>query len=395
MGKDRSCICLRLHVFTTSLLFGSCTFFSVHRLPKAVLFTSSIYTHIYMGAMEKQRLTFAVTGCGFWAQYQIAAWRELPEAELVAVCDIDPEKAKSTAQKYGVAHAFTNTREMLRRVKPDFVDIITPVETHVKFVKLAADHQIPAICQKPLASDIHSAQEMVSYCRRAGVPLFVHENFRWQAPIRRLKEIVLAGTIGEVFKANVSFCSAFPVFENQPFLAEIEKFIIADVGSHVLDVARYLVGEARNLRCLTRRINPDIKGEDVANVFLEMQSGAHCYVEMSYASILEKEVFPQTLILLEGSRGSARLAPDFQLSVTTRQGTQHEKVAPHVYDWVNPDYAVVQSSMVAINRDFLQALQQGCSAEISGEDNLKTMQLVNAAYDSAARESVVTIDPIP
>jgi predicted dehydrogenase len=344
--------------------------------------------------MGKEKLTFSVIGCGFWAQYQIAAWKELPEAELVAVCDIDPEKAKSTAQKYGVAHAFTNAREMLRQIKPDFVDIITPVETHLDFVKLAADHQVPVICQKPLAPDISTAHEMVSYCHSAGVPLFVHENFRWQAPMRRIREILLAGTIGEVFKANVSFCSAFPVFENQPFLAEIEKFIIADVGSHVLDVARYLMGEVRNLRCLTRRVNPDIKGEDVANVLLEMQSGAHCYVEMSYASILEKEVFPQTLILLEGKRGSLRLGPDFQLSITTREGTKHEKVAPPIYEWVNPDYAVVQSSMVAINRDFLQALQQGQPAEITGEDNLRTMQLVNVAYDSAAQGAVLPIDPI-
>lgn len=347
-----------------------------------------------MGAMARQRLTFAVIGCGFWAQYQIAAWKELPEAELVAVCDIDREKAESTAQKFGVARTYTDAQEMLGQESLDFVDIITNVETHADFVRLAADHQIPAICQKPLGPDMPTAHEMVSYCRRAGVPLFVHENFRWQSPTRRIREILDEGTIGEVFKGNVSFCSAFPVFENQPFLAEIEKFIIADVGSHVLDVARYLMGEVRNLRCLTRRVNPDINGEDVANVFMEMQSGAHCYVEMSYASILEKEAFPQTLILLEGSRGSVRLAPDFQLSITTREGTKHENVAPVVYDWVNPDYAVVQSSMVAINRDFLQALQHGHSAEISGEDNLKTTQLVNAAYDSAAQGVVVTIDPI-
>ncbi|WPP50954.1 Gfo/Idh/MocA family protein [Catalinimonas niigatensis] len=339
-------------------------------------------------------LRFAVIGCGFWAQYQIAAWKELEAAELVAVCDLDEEKALRTAEKFGAARHYTNAQELFEKEKLDFVDIITTVEAHAVFVIMAAKFGVSAICQKPLGPDLKTAREMVEACKQAGVSLFVHENFRWQAPIRQVREVLDSGKIGEVFKGRVTFCSAFPVYDNQPVLAELDKFILADIGSHVLDIARFLMGEVDNLRCLTRRVNPRIKGEDVANVLMEMKSGAHCFVEMSYASLLEREAFPETLLLIEGSKGSLRLDCDFQLSITSPKEIEKRKVSPEMYHWVNPDYALVQSCMVDLNRDFLQALQEGRQAEITGEDNYRTMQLVYASYASAESGQVVKIEAV-
>jgi predicted dehydrogenase len=340
----------------------------------------------------KKPLKFAVIGCGFWSQYQIAAWKELPKAELVAVCDLDEGKAKATAKKFGAPRYYTDAAELFRNETLDFADIITTVESHATFVEMAALHGVPAICQKPLGPDLTTAKRMVETCLQAGVPLFVHENFRWQAPIRQLKSILDSGEIGEVFKGRVTFCSAFPVFENQPFLAELDRFILADIGSHILDIVRFLFGEVDNLRCLTRRVNPKIKGEDVANVLMQMKNGTHCYAEMSYASFLEKEAFPQTFVLAEGSKGSVHLGYDFKLKVTTREGTKELAAPPPMYDWVNPDYALAQSCMVELNRDFLTALQKDQSAEITGIDNYRTMQLVYACYDSAATGQVITIE---
>jgi len=340
----------------------------------------------------KEKLKFAVIGCGFWAQYQIAAWKELPGAELVAVCDKDEAKAKSTASKFNAPHYYTHAKELFQEETLDFVDIITNVETHATFVEMAASHRVPVICQKPLGPDLATAEKMVETCLQAGVSLFVHENFRWQAPIRQLKSILASGEIGEVFKGRVTFCSAFPVFDNQPFLAELDRFILTDIGSHILDIVRFLFGEVHDLRCLTQRVNPKIKGEDVANVLMQMKSGAHCYAEMSYASVLEKEAFPQTFVLVEGSKGSVQLGHDFKIKVTTHEGTRALTATPAMYDWVNPDYALVQSCMVDINRDFLTALQKGQQAEITGIDNYYTMQLVYACYDSAETGHVITIE---
>lgn len=333
-------------------------------------------------------LRFAVIGTGFWATYQIPAWKELDGVELIAVCNRTRSRAEEIAQKFGVPKVYDTVKELLENEALDFVDIITDVDTHARFSIMAAEKGVDVICQKPMAPSLDEARWMVQECRGSGVKFFIHENFRWQAPIRALKNALDSGIIGNPFKARVSFVSGFPVFDNQPFLAELEHFILTDIGSHVLDICRFLFGEAKTLYCRTKRVNPKIKGEDVANVLIEMQSGLHCYAEMSYASILEKEAFPQTLVLIEGERGSLHLTNDFELRTTTRLGTTSEIIQPVMYNWLDPDYAVVHSSIVDCNRDLLNGLRGGQS-ETTGEDNLKTVELVWKSYESAATGNVI------
>jgi predicted dehydrogenase len=156
----------------------------------------------------------------------------------------------------------------------------------------------------------------------------------------------------------------------------------------VLDICRFLFGEAKSLSCLTKRVNKNIQGEDVANVLMEMDSGLHCIAEMSYASVLEKESFPQTLVVVEGETGSLHLANDFELKITTRDGTTSSIIHPVKYGWADPDYAVVHASIVDCNKDILKGLQGG-GAETTGEDNFKTVQLVWACYESAATKKTI------
>lgn len=339
---------------------------------------------------RKPPLRFALIGCGFWAQYQIAAWRELPDAELTAVCDRDGAKAAATARRFGIPR-YTDDVDALFDASLDFVDIVTNVETHAELAMQAARRGLPAIVQKPMAPDIPTARSMIAAAEGAGGPLLVHENFRWQAPMRRVKTLLDEGAISRVFKARLSFCSAFPVYDNQPALAELEQFILTDIGTHVLDVARFLLGEAVNLTCRTQRVNPAIRGEDVANVLMEMASGAHCFVEMSYASLLEREAFPQTLALVEGTEGSIRLGLDGEIAVTTRAGTRRETVAPASYPWADPAYALVQASAVDCNRNLLAGLRDEAPAETTAADNLQTLQLFLACYKSARTGVVIDL----
>ncbi len=330
----------------------------------------------------------AIIGTGFWANYQVPAWQQLEGVLIVAAYNRTLSKANVIAEKFGIPLVYDDVEEMLEKAQPDFVDIITDMDTHHAFTIMAAQKGIDVICQKPMAGSYDAAKEMVATCEAAGVKFFVHENFRWQAPIRALKKLMDEEVIGKPFKARVSFCSAFPVFDNQPFLAALDKFILTDIGSHVLDICRYLFGEAASLYCLTQKVNPAIKGEDVSNVLMEMQSGLHCYVEMSYASILEKEAFPQTLILLEGTKGSLHLTNDFELRITTKNGTVSNVIQPKMHHWLDPDYAVVHSSIVDCNQNILAGLQGG-KAETTGADNLKTVQLVDASYLSAAEKRMI------
>src|SRR5687767_11078352 len=267
-------------------------------------------------------LRFAILGTGFWSYFQLAAWYELEGVECVALYNRTRSKAEELASKFHVPAVYDDVEALLDREKLDFVDIISDISTHCRFVKLAAARGLPVICQKPMAESLAQAQEMVEICREAGAPFFVHENFRWQHPLREVKRVLERGDIGRPFRAHIDMISGFPVFVNQPFLRELEQFVLTDVGSHVLDIARFLFGEVASVYCHTQKIHQDIRGEDVASVFLRMRGGASVECHMGYAeNYLERDAFPQTFLFVEGEKGSLELGPDYWLRVTTKVGT--------------------------------------------------------------------------
>ncbi|HKQ37936.1 MAG TPA: Gfo/Idh/MocA family oxidoreductase [Verrucomicrobiae bacterium] len=336
-------------------------------------------------------MRFAIFGAGFWSHFQLAAWRELKDVECVAIYNRTRAKADALAEKFSISRVYDDAEGLLRREELDFVDIITDVDTHSQFVQLAAKYKVAAICQKPLAPTLAGAERMVSACKQAGVPLLVHENWRWQRPIRRLKELLAENVVGNPFRARIDMISGFPVFRNQPFLKKLPQFILTDLGTHILDVARFLFGEASSLYCQTKRVHPDIKGEDVATVIMKMgRQHTSVVCEMAYAeNPLEREVFPQTLIFIEGDKGSLELAPDYWVRVTTHEGTLSKRYPPPRYAWADPAYDVVQASIVDCHADLLRGLSGKATAETTGDDNLRTLRLVFAAYESAAGDRVV------
>jgi D-apiose dehydrogenase len=335
-------------------------------------------------------LNFAIFGAGFWSQYQLAAWHELKGVRCVAIYNRTLAKAKQLAQRFNVPSVYDDPDELLDREKLDFIDIITDVDTHPRFVRMAAARGLPAISQKPMAPTLQEARQMVETCRRRSVPFFVHENWRWQHPMRELKAALDKGAVGAPFRARIDMISGFPLFQNQPFLAELEQFIITDLGSHTLDLSRFLFGEAQHLHCETRRVHRNIKGEDVATITMRMGNEVIVTVNMAYAeNFLERERFPETFVFVEADKGSIELAPDFWLRVTTKSGTHARRVPPPRYPWADPAYDVVHASCVPCNANLLAALRGESKAETTGEDNLKTVELVFAAYESAAKGKVL------
>lgn len=336
-------------------------------------------------------LRFAMIGAGFWAPYQLAAWSEVDGAQCVALCDVDRARAESVAQQAGVERVYTDMGELLEREQPDFVDIVTSPETHGPLARLAASKGVPAICQKPMTPTLQEAEALVDFCKQRHVPFFVHENWRWQTPIRALKHVLETGVVGTPFRARIQFASSFPVFENQPFLKNLEQFILTDMGAHILDVARFLFGEAESVYCRTARVHEDIAGEDVATVLLALANGCTVICELSYASRTAYERFPETFIYVEAERGSVDLLADYQVRTVTAEGVQVQRHPPPVYRWADPDYALVQAAMVPCSRNLLAALRGDAPGETTGADNLQTLRLVFAAYESAASGQAVPV----
>jgi predicted dehydrogenase len=341
-------------------------------------------------------MRFAVFGAGFWPRYQLAAWNEVGGVRCVAVCDWDRARAEALAREFGIPAVYDDPEALFQdeSARLGFIDNITQVEGHKPITLLAARYRVPAICQKPLAETLEDAEQMADACRTAGVPLLVHENWRWQTPIRAAKRVIQAGTLGQVFRARLEMVTRFAVWENQPALARLQQFILTDIGTHVLDAARFLFGEADRLYCQTHRTLPaEVAAENVATVQLSMNGGQITVVcSMAYARTpVERECFPQTLLFVEGTAGSLEIAPNYDLRVTTSDGTRAERVAPPRYEWANPDYDVVHASLVPCLRDLKDGLTGAKTAETTAEDNLRTLRLVFAAYESAETGQAVRL----
>jgi len=243
-----------------------------------------------------------------------------------------------------------------------------------------------------MAPTLADARAMVAAFACAKTPFFVHENWRWQTPLRALIETVRSGVIGNPFRARLGMVSGFDVWANQPALRQLERFIMTDLGVHLFDTARACFGEAHSVYCQTHRtLAPAVRGENVATLLLAMgKARTSVVLEMAYAKTpLEREVFPQTLAFVEGPRGSLELTADYWLRVTTKKGTHSRRHAPPRYAWADPRYDVAQASMVPCLRDLLGALRGDRPGETTGADNLKTMELTFAAYESAAKDRVI------
>jgi predicted dehydrogenase len=327
----------------------------------------------------------AIFGAGFWAQFQIAAWRELPGVEIVALANRTVGKAEALAARFDIPRVYGDPAELLRRERPDVADIVTEIPAHEPLVLLAAEHRTPVICQKPMGPDLDACERMVAACRAAGVPFFVHENFRWQAPMRAVKRALDDGRIGRPYRALIRLShGTMAMVENQPALFEMERWALMDMGSHALDLARFFFGEPDWLACQTRKTIARARGEDIASVMLKLGE---------VIGVCELGWADDPVVFVEGTGGTLALHPDDTLTVTTT-GVATEQVVSPSYAWADPAYGACHPSIVACHANLLAALRGEGAAETTAEDNLRTMRLVFAAYDSAAsagRDEVIRL----
>ncbi len=334
-----------------------------------------------------ERIALGLIGCGFFAQNHLHSWQDLkPEGvDIVAVCDTDAARAKAAAETFGVPHWYTDAREMFAREKLGLVDIATTMASHLPLVKLALSHGVPTIVQKPFGVDIAEVRQMVEAAETAGVFLAVHENFRFQKPLRKVREVLASGAIGKPSWARISFRTGYDIYAGQPYLAKQERFVLIDVGVHVLDVARALLGEVTHSTAELQKRNPNAIGEDTATMLLRHEGGAVSVVECTYGSRRVPDSFPETLIEVEGERGAivARIGNIVEVTIDGKMTAYNED--PEVLPWAARPWHAAQESVLATCRHMLEAVKAGRPAETSAADNFRTFALVEAAYEAAGK----------
>lgn len=339
-------------------------------------------------------MKIALIGCGFFARNQLNAWADIDTAEVVALCDRDVARLKEASQDFDVTRTYEDAEEMFEAGGFDAVDIATTVASHRPLVELAARYNVHVICQKPFALNITDARAMVDAVKATGKTLMVHENFRWQSAVRSAITALRSGAIGTPFFGRVSFRSGYDVFSGQPYLAEGERFIIEDLGIHILDISRALFGDVESIAATTRRINPAIKGEDVATMLLAHDNGVTSVVDCSYATQRDPETFPESLIEIDGDLGTLRLDAGYKLTLQKAGQSKVIDVAPPVLNWASKPWHNIQESVLLIQQHFVDCIAAGEEPETSGRDNLQTFGLVEAAYLSAAEKRTVKLSEL-
>lgn len=343
--------------------------------------------------MKKYRA--AVLGCGQVSRYHLRGWAEIEDVEIVALYNRTYSRAVERAQEFGIPldHVYSDYLELLRNEDLDFVDIASAPSAHKAQVIAAAGYGYHILCQKPVAPTLDDVLEMKAACEEANVLFSVNENWRWRVWYRDLKDILDRNIIGKPRYIRIIKHSdiTLPGLDSsppsltikQPYTMEMDKLIMFEWGTHILDVMRYLFGEIQNVYATMDNISQYFKGEDRALLLMRV-GDVTAFFDASWASWnTPSELLEQ--VLIEGDDGKIELMPDFGniLRVTSKKE-----------NWEKPAHQgsqadAYQASYSAAIRHFANCLKTGMLPETVIDDNLHTIKATFAAYESDSKRQVI------
>ena len=338
-------------------------------------------------------------GAGYFSQFQYLGWRNMTDAECVAIVNRDQAKARAMADRYGVAAVYGDLDTALDVVKPDLVDIITPPATHHEFVAKTIARGIPTICQKPFGTSYADAVTITEMAQRAQVPLIIHENFRWMPWYREAARMIAAGDLGTLH--SVSFRlrpgdgqGPRAYLDSQPYFQQMPRLLVTETAIHFIDTFRFLMGEIAAVYARLRRINPVIAGEDAGYIVFEFASGAAGLFD---GNRLNDHVANNPRLTLgeawvEGSAGVLRLDGDAEL--WWRPYQQPEVL--HQYDR-SRDEPFGGGACEWLQRHVVAHFVSGAPLVNTARDYLVNLRVQEAVYRSAAegrRIELASFDPL-
>ena len=327
----------------------------------------------------KADIRVGVLGCGMISADHFRAWAGCRGASVVAVCDPDRRRAEDRAAEFGIQAAYTAPEAMLAAGGLDAVDIITPRQTHATLVRLAADHGVHALCEKPLCPTYEEARALMQGVG-GRVRVMVNENWRFRAYFRQIGEWIRAGRLGTPVQARLSLWRSNLIpradgtviaLQRQPFVATEPRYLVAESLIHELDTVRSLFGEVEVVSARLARASTDVVGEDAAAILLETRAGMPLVVEGVLSAAGHAPRAPNRMEIA-GTRCSVVL----EGAVLRLFGAEEEELR---YD----ENAVRQGSFDASVQHFVDQLRAGGPHETSAEDQLRTLALVERTYELA------------
>jgi predicted dehydrogenase len=338
-------------------------------------------------------------GAGYFSQFQYLGWRNMADADCVAIVNRDQAKARAMAERYGIAEVYSDLDAALDAVKPDLVDLITPPETHRAFVARAVARGIPTICQKPFGTSYADAVAITELAEQARVPLIVHENFRWQRWYREARRMIDAGTLGTLH--SVAFRlrpgdgqGPRAYLDRQPYFQQMPRLLVTETAIHWIDTFRFLMGEVAAVYARLRRVNPVIAGEDAGYIVFEFASGATGLFDGNRLNdhVASNPRRTMGAAWIEGSGGVLRLDGDAGLWWKPHQQPE----LAHPYDR-GPDDTFGGGACEWLQRHVVAHFVAGTPLENTARDYLADLRVQEAVYRSAAtgrRIVLGTFDPL-
>lgn len=332
-------------------------------------------------------------GAGYFSDFHLEAWQRLADAEIVCICDLDEARARRAADKFGVANVCTTVTEALKRTDFDFVDIATAPAGRLEIVQHVIERKLPIICQKPLAADFGTATQIIELANGSGLPFMVHENFRFQPWYREIKRLLDSGTIGRRLH-SLTMRSRLgdgwgqdAYLSRQPYFRSMPRLLVHETGVHFVDTFRYLAGEIVECSAELRRLNHVIAGEDTGMLQMRFASGgigvwdANRYNE----SLAENPRYTFGEMLIEADGGSLWLNPDGGITIKPLgQPAYRHNFSPSTLGFGG-------DCVYACQQHFLDVLEGRVICETSPSEYLKSLQVVEALYESSQRRRPVSL----
>lgn len=254
-------------------------------------------------------LKFALVGCGRIAtrHSDLLGGKKIKGAELVAVADLQIERAQKLGTKFNVP-AYADMHEMMQKEKPDVVTVLTQSGLHAEHVADLAQYGAHIIVEKPMALTLEDADTMIETCDRHGVKLFVVKQNRFNVPVIALREALEAGRFGKLVMGTVRvrWCRPQSYYDQDAWRGTwaYDGGVLTNQASHHIDLLEWMLGDVESVFAKSITALVDIEAEDTAIVILKFKNGALGVIEATTA-IRPKDLEGSISIL--GETGSVEI----------------------------------------------------------------------------------------
>jgi len=333
----------------------------------------------------KQVLNFAIVGCGVISATHAKCIAQIPDAKLVALCDIVEEKVQKLARDYP-ADIYTDYEEMLKREDIDVVSVLTPSGLHAEIGIAAAQAGKHVIVEKPIDVTLEKADRLIKACREAGVKLCSISQHRFDKAIVDIKKAVDSGKLGQLNfgGSHTKWYRTQEYYDSGDWRgtwALDGGGALMNQSIHYVDMLQYIMGPVEEVSayCATRA-HERIEVEDIAVAAVKFKSGALGLIEGNTAA------YPGfcTRLDIYGTEGSVIVENDKIVEWKLKSGEEYKADDQEISNiaGLGSAYITIDSHQRQI-QDMVNAIKEDREPLVNGEEGRKPLQIVLAIYESA------------